>query len=99
LVKKEDTIPYTNTDPASLNILEPIPYIGPSLLPSIEDDVKALEKPVIGMKLPAPATLAKLSNIPNPVDNDARKIIVISVSVILVELSISKKQLYKLNIP
>ena len=74
---KEATIPYTRTDPASLNILDPIPYIGPSLLPSIAAEVKALENPVIGIKLPAPAIDANLSKKPSPVVRDAINITVI----------------------
>ena len=56
----ELVIPYTNTGPATLNILLPRPRIKPSLLNSIAGDTILFAKPVIGMVEPAPAILPSL---------------------------------------
>ncbi|NCC55193.1 MAG: hypothetical protein EOM11_06910 [Erysipelotrichia bacterium] len=55
------------TEPANLNILEPIPYIRPSLLLSKALLANAFAKPEIGINKPAPHTCAKRSYTPNPV--------------------------------
>ena len=44
-------------------------------------DTMALEKPVMGTRVPAPARLAMLSNTPRPVSSEARKIRVMDVQI------------------
>ena len=56
------------------NIFAVVPGIKPSLLNSIAGAVTALEKPVIGTRVPAPANLASLSYSPSAVNREARKI-------------------------
>ena len=61
--------------------MAPVPVTKPSLLNSRAGDTIALEKPVMGTKVPAPARLAMVSNTPRPVSSEARKIRVMDVQV------------------
>ena len=75
------TVPKTITGPAITNIFAHIPKTIPSFLNSIAGLAIEFEKPVIGIIVPAPAYTAILSNTPNPVKNDAKKIKNIRVNV------------------
>lgn len=61
------TVPYRMTGPATVNIFAPTPRTKPSLRESIAWETTAFAKPVIGTRVPAPPTRAKLSKIPMPV--------------------------------
>ena len=69
-----DVMPKRITGPATVKILAPTPRMIPSLFESIASEVTALEKPVTGTKVPAPAFFAITSKRPNPVRMEARKI-------------------------
>ena len=65
---------YTNTGPATVNILLPTPITYPSDLYSIAGETIEFAKPVIGNIEPAPANAPILSYTPIPVKNVPIKI-------------------------
>ena len=88
---KAETIPHVNTEPASLNILLPIPKINPSLFPSKAHDVNELAKPEIGIKAPAPKNWANLSNFQKAVRSAVPRIITTIVTETAISFFRSKK--------
>ena len=89
--KIEVEIPYTNTGPATVNILAPTPITYPSDLNSIAGATIEFAKPVIGTREPAPAILPILLKILSPVKN---ALIAIKIIETTVPEEVSSKPLY-----
>ena len=90
-------MPYTITGPATVKIFVASPGTIPSDLNSIAGDVTALENPVIGTSVPAPAYFPILSNTPIAVNSDAMKIRVIEVMLPVSSLSAPREKQSFLN--
>lgn len=88
------------TGPAIVNIFAPTPRMKPSVLNSMAGAETALEKPVIGTSVPAPANFAMSSYTLKPVNNAAKVTKVMDVAQDASIFSISKaKNPFMMNCP